>query len=30
MDEMDTWTEAMKLGHVTARYNSKGNQQDIL
>lgn len=30
MDEMDTWMETMKVGQVTALYNSKGKQQDIL
>lgn len=30
MDEMDTWTEAIKVGQVTALYNSKGKQKDIL
>lgn len=30
MDEMDTWMETIKVGQVTALYNSKGKQQDIL
>lgn len=30
MNEMDTWTGAIKVGQVTALYNSKGKQQDIL
>lgn len=30
MDEMDTWTEAIKVGQVTALYNREGKQRDIL